>query len=240
MLSNRTSRWSLATAALCVALIAASWFLLIGPRRSQASELAADQVTAQQQNDALRQRIAQLQAQMADLPQRQAELASIRRQLPAAPNVPRLVRDLRSLADASGVTLGAVTPADPVVLDATTGQPVAGGAAAGTGQLFGIPTSVKVSGDYFEAALFVKQVQTKMRRAYLITGVSAEQGNGGSTSTDGTAGAGSASGTIDLTLTGQVFVYRDTADAAGAAAVAQPGAASSGTAPAPAAGTSDR
>ena len=118
MLSNRTSRWSLATAALCVALIAASWFLLIGPRRSQASELAADQVTAQQQNDALRQRIAQLQAQMADLPQRQAELASIRRQLPAAPNVPRLVRDLRSLADASGVTLGAVTPADPVVLDA--------------------------------------------------------------------------------------------------------------------------
>jgi Tfp pilus assembly protein PilO len=236
MLTNRMARWSVATGLVCAVLIAASWFLLIGPRRERAAELRTETVSAQQQNDALRQQIATLKAQLGDLPQRRAELASIKRQLPAKADVPRLVRDLRSLATNSGATLTTLSPGDAQYLDPGTGQALTAGATGSTSPLVAIPMSVVVSGDYFEAALFVKQVQTTMRRAMLISAVSVEAAEA-STSSDGTAGAssGSSTGTVDLTLTGQVFVYQD-----GKAATAVASAAASGAAKAPAAGTNDR
>ena len=91
-------------------------------------------------------------------------------QLPPAAGIPDLVRDLRQFATDSGVTLDSLTPSTPAVLGATDGA--AAVAAAGPGSVVGIPLQLSVTGDYFEASLYVKQLQTKLQRSMLISAIS--------------------------------------------------------------------
>ena len=58
MLTNRTSRWSIGATLLCIALLAASWFLLISPRRADASAVREQVVQSDAQADQLRVDIA--------------------------------------------------------------------------------------------------------------------------------------------------------------------------------------
>ncbi len=179
---TKTRTWSAATAALCVLLIVAAYFLLIAPKRAEAADLRDQTVAQDQANQQSRLKIQQLKAQYAELPTKQAELAVIKQQLPDNPALPTLIRTLASMADASGVTLVSLAPAPPtaVVLAAApavapavapaagapvaaTGAPVtapvAAAPAAPTTSLFGISTTMIIKGDYAASTLFVQKLQ---------------------------------------------------------------------------------
>ena len=172
---TKTRTWSAATAALCVLLIVAAYFLLIAPKRAEAADLRDQTVAQDQANQQSRLKIQQLKAQYAELPTKQAELAVIKQQLPDNPALPTLIRTLASMADATGVTLVSLAPAPPtaVVLAAApvvapavapaagapVTAPVAAAAAAPTTSLFGITTTMVIKGDYAASTLFVQKLQ---------------------------------------------------------------------------------
>jgi Tfp pilus assembly protein PilO len=174
MLANRTSRWSIGTAVVCIALLAASWFLLVTPRRAEATEVRAQVVQADDQATLLRSRIAKLKVEFAGLPKRLEELEAIKKQLPPDADVPMLVRDFQRYAAKAGVSLDSIAPGGPVVVSADGA--VATGAVAGPGTLVRVPMILTINGDYFEAALFLKHLQTGLKRSFLITDLSLAPG----------------------------------------------------------------
>ena len=237
MLSTRPSRWVAGAAGVGVLLAAASWFLLVGPRLEQAGRLRDQALAARSQNDTLALQIAQLKSQYADLPKKKAELAAINTEFPAVAQVPTLLRKVNGLAGSAGVVVNSLTPGAAAYL--TGADPAAGAAAAADGggvagaeALVSIPLSLNVSGDYFQAAQFIKVLQTELDRAFLVTGLTVTQGNSGSggETSGSTSGSGSAtSGEIGLEITGQIFALPDrpaattAAPAAGASAGASAG-----------------
>jgi type IV pilus assembly protein PilO len=224
MLANRTSRWTLGTALLCIVLLAASWFLLISPRRANAADVVGQASQADTQANLLLQKIAELKAQYADLPKQQAELKAIQAQLPADAGIPTFVRDLQTYAAQAGVSLDSITPGSPALLNpsaaaATTAAPPAGSVAK-------VPVALTVTGDYFEASLFVKYLQTSIKRSYLITAISAAPGQAATTASTATTGTTTGTATtapaasaapaapttlnrVSLSITGSVFVLLD-------------------------------
>jgi Tfp pilus assembly protein PilO len=216
---TQSRRWVAGAAAAMVLLVVASYFLLIQPKMAQASSLRSQKVSQQQANDQLGLDIAQLKSQFASLPARQAELAVIQQQLPASANLPTLIRNLTTIATEAGVSLNTIAPASPQPVTATatvskTGTATAGSTASTQG-LFEIPVTIIVQGDYASSELFLQRVQTQMRRAFLVQSISI--GNPASAAT-GTAAP--ASGTIQTTLTGDVFVLQPTASGTGSATTA--------------------
>lgn len=185
MLKSPTSRWVAGAAGVCAALVALTWFVLVGPKRAEAADLGEQTGSARQQNDATEIRTAQLKAQFATLPQRQAELATLVGQMPVTADVPRFVRTLDAMAATAGVKLDGVTPGAGASLDAKPGTPAAIGAApaapaagaTGTAPTAGaamdvvaVPMTVTVRGPYFKTVTFLKSLQTS-QRAFLVTGL---------------------------------------------------------------------
>ncbi|MGZ4604455.1 MAG: hypothetical protein ACXV0U_12780 [Kineosporiaceae bacterium] len=232
MFSSPTSRWTGGTVAVCLGLVAVSYVTLVGPKRGEASDLEQATATAEQQNDDLQLRTAQLKAQFATLPQRQAELGTMLGQVPVTADVPRFVRSLDGLAASTGVTLDTVTPSAAQVLDANgarvgggaaTGAAsgpaasAAGGAAGGAGasdvageasgaaQVVAVPITVTVHGPYFKAVSFLKDLQSG-QRAFLVTGLQV-------------AVAGS---DVTLTVKGRIFAVPGAAAALTALTAAAP------------------
>jgi Tfp pilus assembly protein PilO len=170
MLANRTNRWSIGAALLCIVLLTASWFLLISPRRADALDVRGQAAQADSQAAMLQAQIASLKVQFADLPKQKAELKAIKAQLPPGGDVPGFVRDLQTVATQTGVSLDSIIPSTPTVI-APAGA--AAPTTSGAGSLVGVPVSIVVTGEYFEVTLFVKYLQTKIARSYLITGLAA-------------------------------------------------------------------
>jgi Tfp pilus assembly protein PilO len=252
MLGTRTTRWTVGTALLCVLLVAAAWLLLIGPRRSEAADLAEKDLSTQQQNQQLETRIEELKAQSAQLSTYRAELAGVLKQLPPTAQLPQLVRDLHATAAATGVTLDILTPGTAVALaSAGPGSKPAGSSTAGTtgsagsagtagsagsagsatsSEVMQIPLTVAVHGDYFQAVAFLQKLQTQLSRAFLVNAVEVKQFAAGG------------SGAIQLTITGAVFAWPSgalsapTTGSTGPTAVAGPTAAT--VPPRPSASTS--
>lgn len=174
MTSSR--KWTAGAVAVAVLLTLASWFLLIAPQRSEASDLR-DQTAAQvNTNDQIRLKTQQLQAEFASLPERQAQLAEIKQQLPDGPGLPTLVRDLSSYAKSAGVSLQSVAPGVPTAVGAATGAgvttPGATPAPSASGvTLQAIPTTVTATGTYAELTLYLQKLQSSMRRAFLIQNI---------------------------------------------------------------------
>lgn len=230
---SKTRTWSAATAALCVLLIVAAWFLLIAPKRAEAADLRDQTVAQDQANQQTRLKIQQLKAQYAALPAKQAELATIRQQLPANPALPTLIRMLSAMADASGVTLVSLAPAPPApfvgvaapaaAVAAPVAAPVAAGTTPATGasttQLLGIATNLVVKGDYAGSTLFLQKLQAasaaktgaQMARAFLVQSVKVAP----DASTAAPSSTGSVSkptkGQVQMTVSGQVFVLKTAA-----------------------------
>lgn len=192
MLQSRTARWVTATALVCAVMVAAAYFVLVGPRRAEAAELAEQDVAAQQANDLLDIKVGQLKAQYAKLPESRAELAGVSKQIPAKAEMPALVRKLQEIAGASGVRLDGVTPGPAQYLgSAGGGVPPAPPGQAGT--VAAIPLTIMVSGDYFQSVVFVRKLQSELSRLVLITGLELADST--------TAGQGG----VQLTISGSTF-----------------------------------
>lgn len=114
-------KWSLLAAALVVAIVAAGWFLLIAPKRSEAAGIRADAASKDAANAQLVQQLEILKAQQADLPRKRARLATLGKLIPNNPALPTLVRNLSAAGKKAGVTIVSLEPALPVPLvEATT------------------------------------------------------------------------------------------------------------------------
>jgi hypothetical protein len=220
---TKTRAWIAGAAAIGLLLVIASWFLLVAPQRSEAASLH-EQVTSQRAvNDQIVLKTKQLQAQFASLPQRQAQLAEIRQQMPDNPALPSLVRALYQNAGSAGVELISIAPSTPAALTAPVAAAGAAGAsvtAASTG-VQQIQTTVIAEGSYAELTLYLQKLQRQTRRVFLVENLAlapiadaAAGSSGGSSGTPSGAPLTKAGPTLRLTITGKVFVLDPAALAA--------------------------
>ncbi|NHC46010.1 type 4a pilus biogenesis protein PilO [Motilibacter aurantiacus] len=216
---TRTQKWTAATVAAGLVLLAAGWLLLLGPKRAEASGLR-DEATAQlAQNAQLSTQLGQLKVLAQELPAKQRALAQLNSKVPDSVDLPTLVRRITALATASGVTLGSISPAAPVALAGTDGT-VTG--------MQSVSVGLTVTGDYFEVAGLLSRLET-MGRAFLVTTVSLTDAM--ATGTDEAP-----AGTVQAQIQGAVFVRPadGTGTAAGGTAAvgsSAPAATLSGTTP---------
>lgn len=114
----------------------AVWFLVLAPKRSEATSLGAEVAAAEI-------RLAQAQA-TANRPQRDgapvSDVFRLAKAMPSSTDQPGLVLELDRLARSSGVTLGSITPQDPVL---------------GVGGATLMPVAVVVEGSYREITRFL-------------------------------------------------------------------------------------
>jgi hypothetical protein len=224
MSSTRT--WSAGAAAVSILLVVAAWFLLIGPKRSDAAALKQQRVTQVATNQQLQLDISQLKAQSASLPAKQAELAVIQRQLPNNPALPTLIRNLSSIADQAGLTLTSIAPGAPTAVpsagastpaNGATGSATSGTAAASAtpSSVVAIPVTIITTGSYAENELFLQKLQTSVTRAFLVQGLTLAPGTAANASSGGSSTSNtdtlSSGNNLALTITGEVFVMPTTA-----------------------------
>lgn len=210
--------WMAGAAVVGVLAVSGTWFGLVAPERSQAAELRVQAEDTDAANAMLRTRIAQLEAQFTELPQRQAELAAIRRAMPRDVAMPALVRDLDEVSAGTGVTLMALTPgvATPVVDPAAEAAAAAvaavpaAPAANPAGTLEQVPVTLEVIGGFAETRNFLEELQTGLARSFLVTGLTvtsaAAQGTGESAASGGRPAT--SNGDVTTTVTGAAFVLR--------------------------------
>jgi Tfp pilus assembly protein PilO len=230
MLSNRTGRWTAAAALLCVVLLAASWFLLISPRRDRVEGLPAPVPSADSEARQAQQQTAQLKAEFGDLAKKKADLAKIKRQLTPKAAMSQFVNDLAAHAASSGVLMTQLTVGVPA-LDGITSGTGGSTALAPAGSVVAIPITVTATGDYFESVLFVKDIQTQLTRVFLAKSVAVSNGSANtsvpavtSTATPTVTATATATATATptptatttaststLTMNGSVFVLVDSA-----------------------------
>jgi type IV pilus assembly protein PilO len=215
-----TRRWSLLTAVLIVGILAASWFLLVSPKRSDAAALKTKATQQQAANDALVQQLNELKAQSLDLPKQKADLALMRKQIPDNPALPTLIRDLTAAGKKVGVVVLSMKPGTPTAATVAAPVPVAAAAAPAEGTtategtttpapaapttttpaaapLYVVPLGLEITGSYFEVEQFINKLEA-MRRSFLLSGFSLTP--------IADSGQGTASGDLSLSLTGQVFL----------------------------------
>jgi Tfp pilus assembly protein PilO len=231
-----TRKWSALAVLLVAAIFAASWFLLIAPKRSDATALRAQKVEQDAHNQSLIQQLEVLKAQAQDLPKQEAFLAQIRRQLPDNPALPTLIRNLTTAAGKSGVELTSLAPALPVAIvapmvavqtaPAATTAPADGSeapapapvAAAPAPTLYAVPIMVRTSGSYFETEQFLNKLEG-LKRSFLVTGFTLKSVNP----------APGQPYTLELEVQGRVFL--SPAAASTAASATAPAVTSPTTAP---------
>ena len=180
------------------------YFLLVGPKRSQAAELRSQAALQQRANSDLGLQLAQLKAQAKNLPKEQARLAAVAARIPTTRALPALIRALNNAAKVAGVELlsvspGASTLVTPAVVAAPVASPTATGAAnpaapkaLGTGpgtttlgaapsggeagQLAQVPVTLSLAGGYFQLEQFVSALED-LPRSLRLTGVSLAPGS---------------------------------------------------------------
>jgi Tfp pilus assembly protein PilO len=130
------------------------WFLVVAPKRSEAATLRADIATAEL-------KLAQAQA-TAHRPQSAgtsiADVFRLAKAMPSSTDQPGLLLELDRLAHASGITLGSVTPQDPVL---------------GASGAMLVPVEVIVGGSYRQITRFLasaRQLVTVRRGRLSATG----------------------------------------------------------------------
>lgn len=220
-----TRKWSVLTTLLVVAIFAASWFLLIAPKRSDAAALKTQTVSQEGANDRLVQQLSVLKAQQAELPEQRAALSVLRTQIPDNPALPTLIRNLTAAGRKVGADITSMAPSLPTVVagvqpaapaapatEATgttadtgtataPGTPAPAAPAVGT-QLYQVPLALTVTGSYFELEQFVNRLEG-LKRSFLVTGFTVTVPD-----------KDEAPGALELALQGRVFLSPPTSSVA--------------------------
>ena len=209
-----------------VVILAAGWFLLVSPKKGEATELqtqAAAQVSA---NAVLETQLQVLRAQAKELPKKQAELARVAAKIPDNPSLPALIRAITAASTSAGVEFVSVAPGPPAALVAvvpvapvapaagTPANPAAAAPAApvapaapaapAAGTLAAIPLTLNVVGDYFEIEQFIASLENLPRalrvgNLKLVPGASPTAGSSAPSSTEDGR-------TLSSVITGSVFM----------------------------------
>ena len=203
-----TRKWSAVAVVLVAAIFAAGWFLLVAPKRTEAADLQAKKVSQEGTNTSLEQKLQQLKAQQADLPQKRARLAAITTKIPTNPALPSLIRDLTAAGRKIGVSIDSMAPSAPLAVVAAAPGAVAAAPApvpaAGTSDaLYQVPLTLNVTGSYFELEQYVSKLEG-LKRSFLVTGFNV----GPATIAKAPEGA------LTITISGRVFLTQPVAPAA--------------------------
>lgn len=134
--TSTTQRSALTAAGLIAVLAAAGWFLLVGPKRSDASHLKSQIATA---NTTLATK-----TRAAAAANRRAQVAALLA-LPSAPDQPGILDQLNTLGKSTKVVVAGVTP--------NLTAPATGGVAL----------TVIVNGKYFQIRDFLRKLRTQVR-----------------------------------------------------------------------------
>jgi Tfp pilus assembly protein PilO len=132
-------------AALLVVIL--FFLLLFQPKRAELAEVEdriADQQAQQAQLTGERNRLRQVRE---DAPGAEADLAAAEAVIPRDPALPSALRQLQLAADESGLILQSVSTSRPVPTD------------TGTDGLVRIPTNLEVLGSYFQIVDFLRRVE---------------------------------------------------------------------------------
>src|SRR4051812_35665710 len=194
---SKTRQWAMLTAVVCLAVLAAGWFLVIKPQRTHAAELRTTTQGVESQNATLRSAVSQLRQQQKSLPAQQKLLSQIATKIPDNPALPALIRQLSAAADGAGADLVSIAPGAPALATARAAAATTTGTAAAA-PLAAIPLTIQVQGSYFNLEQFFSAVES-LSRAMLVTGFTLAPGG-----TQGAAGT-APSGNLNATITANIF-----------------------------------
>jgi Tfp pilus assembly protein PilO len=174
------------TAALCVAILAAGWFLLAQPRRAEVEKIHGQTTAQQATNSSLQAQVNNLLAIQRQLPAEQAKVNDLSNKIPTDPALVSLIRQLSQAATQSNVSLSGIVPTRPA--------PITG--AAG---LSGLQLSLTVTGDYTTLEQFEIALEN-LKRSFLVTQITyaenATTGSGSNGSSSGSSGSGGIKATV--------------------------------------------
>lgn len=233
---DKVKQWVALTLVGVIAVLAGGWFLLVSPKRADASQVRAQTAGQLSANNTLRSQIQMLKAQAKDLPKQQAKLAAVAAKIPDNPALPTLIRALTRAADEADVELVSLSPSQPTAVagaaapsrpvSAAGATPAAAGstaaASAAVGTLQSITVSLNVVGGYFQVEQFLDRVEN-LSRAMRVSSLSMAPGSNPLKSTG--AAAGDPGKVLAATISGLVYMAsgRTSVDApaiSGAAAAA--------------------
>ncbi len=191
---DKMKQWVALTVVGCLAVLAAGWFLLVSPKRADASDLRNQASGVEASNQGLQTKLAMLKAQAKQLPQYQAKLAQVAAKIPNNPALPSLIRALSAAADDAGVELLSVAPTPPVAYQGSASAPQhapvsaapsasssSGGATLATAGAAPAPTlesiglALSVAGGYFETERFFDSLES-LTRALKVNGLTMAAG----------------------------------------------------------------
>ena len=197
--------WMFGALAGAVALSALAWFLLIGPQRTETTDVEDQTAQAEGQVVVEQRKLARLTAEYTERDKYAAELATNRKALPTAAATGDLLRELQSAGDVAGVTVSSLSAGSPTEIKGASG-------------VAAVTITVTAAGRLDKLQAFLDQIQRIQPRAMLVFNVSfAPSENGGPITGSG----------AQLTLSAQVFVAMQQAATPTASATASATAAAS-------------
>ena len=202
---NTARLWVLGGMAIIVLLALGGWFLLIGPKFSEAADVRAQADDTRVQLVALRKKLAGLDEKRAQLPQFTARLRVNRAALPGDSGVPDFLRQLEASGELTGVTVSGFSVAAPAP-------------AVGVANVWQLQMTLNAAGEPDDLGRFLDRLQSRQPRAVLVqsanltsdttAGTSAESGPSGSPT------SGDSTGETTLSLSLMAFVAPPTGSGA--------------------------
>ncbi|MCY7396122.1 MAG: hypothetical protein LH468_08245 [Nocardioides sp.] len=163
MNATRSRPWVVAGLLAALVLATLTWFLVIGPTRSETQTLGEDTAAVQFQNEALVAKTAQLREQAEGRDELETGVRSALDALPVDVSLPDFNRELATHAAAHGVEVSGIS----VGAAAAPGQATAAGAAPhGT---IGVPITIQTRGPALSQLYFLRDVQEVGPRAVLVS-----------------------------------------------------------------------
>jgi Tfp pilus assembly protein PilO len=168
--------------AITVLLVVASWFLLIHPKYTEASDVRGQVEDTQTQLIALRKKIAGLNAQKAQLPRFKAALKTNQRALPSDSGIPDFLRQLQASGAKTDVSISGFTVSSPAQVKDVSG-------------VWQLPIALIAGGKPDGLGKFLNELQAIQPRALLIQSVGFTQGSADPADSPGAPSAGADSPT---------------------------------------------
>jgi hypothetical protein len=148
-----------------VAAVAASWILVVSPKRDQAAKLKATVASDQQKLDTARTELAQNASASRQYASNYAALARLGEAVPASDDVPSLIIQLQNAADGARVNFqslqsgSSASGAGSTPATGSTPAPASGTAATNASAASSEQFAFTFSGSYFQLSNFINKVQ---------------------------------------------------------------------------------
>ena len=213
---NKRQTWVAGGAVLAALILVAGWFLVVSPVRHDTSKTKAQTAQVQSDNDRLQEQLNQLIALKPGVVGKQAQLQNIAAEIPGDPQLPKLIRQLTTMASDSNVDVVSFTPSTPTAPTSTSanGSVSLGSAARTPGShvavadtYMTVPIALQVNGDYASLEEFLQHLET-VKRIFVVNQITLAPANspGITTFNQSPNGTVETQHTLNATLSASVFM----------------------------------